>query len=163
MKTIYIVRHAKSSWEYDGIEDVDRPLKKRGIKDAYLISKVLKEKISKPDSFIVSSANRAMHTGVIFCNVMGFPMANLKINKSLYSFSDGYLVKTIKALDNAYDSAIIFSHDHGINTFVNSFGSIPISHVPTCGVIGIEFETEHWKNIKSGKTVLKEFPRHHKV
>ena len=162
MKTIYIVRHAKSSWEYEGIDDIDRPLKKRGIKDAYLIADILKNKIQKPDAFISSCANRALHTGVIFCNVLGFPMANLKISKSLYSFSDGYLVKTIKALDDAYDAAIVFSHDHGINDFVNSFGSKSIPHVPTCGVIGIEFNTDHWKNIKSGKTVLKEFPKHYK-
>ena len=72
------------------------------------------------------------------------------------------MVKTIKALDDAYDAAIVFSHDHGINDFVNSFGSKSIPHVPTCGVIGIEFNTDHWKNIKSGKTVLKEFPKHYK-
>ncbi|MGY5352825.1 SixA phosphatase family protein [Wenyingzhuangia sp. IMCC45533] len=162
MKTIYIVRHAKSSWEYERIEDIDRPLKKRGIKDSYLIANVLKNSISKPDTFISSCANRALHTGIIFCNVLDFPMANLKISKSLYSFSDGYLVKTIMALDDAYNSAIVFSHDHGINTFVNSYGSKHIKHVPTCGVIGIQFDTEHWKNIKSGKTILQEFPKHHK-
>jgi len=162
MKTIYIVRHAKSSWEYEGIKDIDRPLKKRGINDAYLIAKVLDKNIAKPDTFISSCANRALHTGIIFCNVMEFPMANLKISKSLYSFSDGYLVKTIKALDDAYNSAIVFSHDHGINTFVNTFGNKAISHVPTCGVIGIQFDTKHWKNIKSGKTILKEFPKAHK-
>ena len=162
MKTLYIVRHAKSSWEYEGIKDIDRPLKKRGIKDAYLIANELKEKITKPDAFISSCANRALHTGIIFCNVLDFPMANLKISKSLYSFSDGYLVKTIKALDDAYSSAIVFSHDHGINTFVNLFGSEPIAHVPTCGVIGLKFDTKHWKNIKTGKTILKAFPKHHK-
>jgi phosphohistidine phosphatase len=100
MKTLYIVRHAKSSWEYDGIEDIDRPLKKRGIKDAYLMSKVLNEEINRPDVFLSSSANRALHTSVIFCNRFKYPLSNLKINKSLYSFSDGYLVKIIKALDD---------------------------------------------------------------
>lgn len=162
MKTIYIVRHAKSSWEYEGIKDIDRPLKKRGIKDSYLVANVLKKKIDKPDAFISSCANRALHTGIIFCNVLEFPMANLKISKSLYSFSDGYLVKTIRALDDAYNSAIVFSHDHGINTFVNTFGSKPIAHVPTCGVIGIQFDTHHWKNIKPGKTILIETPKKHK-
>lgn len=162
MKTIYIVRHAKSSWEYEGIQDIDRPLKKRGIKDAYLVAKKLKEQIQKPDAFVSSCANRALHTGIIFCNVLNFPMANMRVSKSLYSFSDGYLIKTIKALDDAYDSAIIFSHDHGINDFVNTFGNVPIPHVPTCGVIGIKFDTQHWKNIKNGKTVLQEFPKHHK-
>ena len=162
MKTLYIVRHAKSSWLYDGIADIDRPLKKRGIKDAHLLSKYLAKNISKPDVFVTSSANRALHTAIIFCDNFGFPLANLKIKKQLYSFSDGYLVKTIKALDDSFNSAIIFSHDHGINTFVNKYGSKPIAHVPTCGVIGIEFENKHWKSIKKGKTTLIEFPKNHK-
>ena len=162
MKTLYIVRHAKSSWEYNGIADIDRPLKKRGIKDAHLLSKYLAKTIGKPDVFLTSSANRALHTAIIFCENFGYPMANLKIKRQLYSFSDGYLVKTINALDDNFDSAIIFSHDHGINTFVNKYGSKPIAHVPTCGVVGIQFDTEHWKSIKKGKTIIIETPKNHK-
>jgi len=165
MKTIYIVRHAKSSWAYDSIEDIDRPLKERGISDAHILSKVLSEKIEKPDTFVSSSANRALHTAMIFAENFKYPLANLKIKKSLYSFSDGYLVKTIMALDDAFDTAIIFSHDHGINTFVNKYGSQKIPHVPTSGVVGIQFNIEHWKSInkdktiKKGKTVLFEVPK----
>ena len=80
----------------------------------------------------------------------------------MYSFSDGYLVKTVKALDNSFDSAIIFSHDHGINTFVNKYGSKSITHVSTCGVIGLKFEEKHWKDIKKGTTIMAEFPKNHK-
>lgn len=159
MKTLYIVRHAKSSWTYEGIADIDRPLKKRGINDAHLMSKHLAKKIDRPDVFISSVANRALHTGVIFCQNFNYPLSNLKIRKELYSFSDGYLVKTVKALDDSFNSAIIFSHDHGINTFVNKFGSKPIAHVTTCGVIGIRFDEKHWKNIKKGSTILVEFPK----
>jgi len=159
MKTLYIVRHAKSSWNYEGIKDIDRPLKKRGINDAYFMSKLLQEKIERPDVFVASSANRALHTAVIFTEAFKFPFANLKINKSLYSFSDGYLVKTIRALDDGFTSAIIFSHNHGINDFVNQFGNAFIENVPTCGIVGIKFKESHWKNIKKGKTVLKEFPK----
>ena len=162
MKKIYIVRHAKSSWEYEGINDIDRPLKKRGINDAYLISSVLQKKIERPDVFVSSCANRALHTAMIFSYSFNYPLANLRISKSLYSFSDGYLIKTVKALDDSFDSAIIFSHDHGISDFVNKFGSKLLNHVPTCGVIGIEFENEHWKNIKSGKTFLTDFPKNYK-
>lgn len=168
MKTIYIVRHAKSSWEYEGIQDIDRPLKKRGINDAYLLSKVLNNKILRPDIFVSSSANRALHTAMIFAENFTYPLANLKIKKSLYSFSDGYLIKTIMALDDAFDTAIVFSHDHGINSFVNKFGSEIIQHVPTCGVIGIQFDIKHWKTInknktiKKGKTVLFETPKMYK-
>ncbi len=162
MKTLYIVRHAKSSWDYPKIEDIDRPLKQRGIKDAHMMSKILSEQITKPDVFVSSSANRALHTAVIFCENFDYPLSNLKIKKQLYSFSDGYLVKTVKALDDGFSSAIIFSHDHGINTFVNKFGSKPIAHVPTCGIIGIQFDEKHWKNIKSGITILTENPKDHK-
>lgn len=162
MKTLYIVRHAKSSWKYESVNDIDRPLKERGINDARLMSKFLSEKISRPDVFISSVANRALHTGVIFCRNFNYPFSNLKIKKELYSFSDGYLVKTVKALDDSFDSAIIFSHDHGINTFVNKYGSKPIAHVPTCGVIGIRFDEKHWKNVKKGTTILIEFPKNHK-
>ena len=162
MKTLYIVRHAKSSWEYSGIEDIDRPLKRRGIKDAHLMSKFLSKEIPKPDVFMSSSANRALHTAVIFCENFDYPLSNLKIRRQLYSFSDGYLVKTVKALDDAFSTAIIFSHDHGINTFVKKFGNKPLAHVTTCGIIGIQFEEKHWKNLKKGKTVMSEFPKNHK-
>ncbi len=162
MKTLYIVRHAKSSWEYEGIKDIDRPLKKRGIKDAYLISKVLEKKIKCPSVFVSSCANRALHTALIFSYAFNFPLANIKISKSLYSFSDGYLIKTIKALDDGFESAIIFSHDHGISDFVNAYGDHTIDHVPTCGVVGIKFKTDHWKNIKNGKTLFTDFPKHYK-
>ncbi|MGV8947431.1 MAG: SixA phosphatase family protein [Lutibacter sp.] len=162
MKTLYIVRHAKSSWEYEGIKDIDRPLKERGINDAYLISNMLQKKISTPDVFIASCANRALHTAMIFCYTFNFPLANLRISKSLFNFSDGYLIKTVKTLDDGYDSAIIFSHDHGISDFVNKYGSEILDQVPTCGVVGIKFDTNHWKDIKSGKTFLTEFPKNYK-
>ncbi|CAM1349940.1 SixA phosphatase family protein [Tenacibaculum crassostreae] len=162
MKTLYIVRHAKSSWEYDSVKDIDRPLKERGINDAHLLSKYLAKEINKPDVFLSSSANRALHTAVIFCENFGYPLSNLKIKRQLYNFSDGYLVKTVKALDDSFDSAIVFSHDHGINSFVNKFGNKPIAHVTTCGVVGIRFDTKHWKDIKKGNTILVEFPKNHR-
>ena len=162
MKTLYIVRHAKSSWEYSGIDDIDRPLKKRGINDAHLMSKFLSKNIQRPDLLLSSSANRALHTAVIFCENLGYPLANLRINKQLYSFSDGYLVKTVLALDDGFNSAMVFSHDHGINTFVNKFGNKPIAHVTTCGIVGLKFDEKHWKNIKKGKTFMVEFPKNHK-
>ena len=162
MKTLYIVRHAKSSWEYESVKDIDRPLKQRGINDAYLISSVLEKKIDQPSVFVSSCANRALHTAMIFSYTFNYPLSNIKISKSLYSFSDGYLIKTIKALDNGFDSAIIFSHDHGISDFVNAYGNKIINHVPTCGVVCIEFKTDHWKNIKNGKTLFTEFPKYYK-
>ncbi len=162
MKTLYIVRHAKSSWEYENVKDIDRPLKKRGINDAHLMSKTLSKKIEKPDVFVSSSANRALHTAVIFCRNFEYPLSNLIIKQQLYNFSNGYLVKAVSALDDNFNSAMIFGHDHGINTFVNKLGNKLIPHVCTCGVIGIKFQEKYWKNIKKGKTFMIEFPKNYK-
>ena len=159
MKTIYIVRHAKSSWEYEGIQDFDRPLNKRGIEDAYLVSKLLMEKIEKPDILVSSFANRALHTAMIFAENFKFPVNHLFIKKSLYNFSDGYLTKTVLALDDAYDSAMIFSHEHGISAFVNKYGNKNVDLIPTCGVVGIKFDIPHWKNLKKGDTFISLFPK----
>lgn len=162
MKTIYIVRHAKSSWAYDGVEDADRPLKKRGIQDAYLMANWLSRQVKRPDAFLSSYATRALCTATIFANVMQYPMSHLSIKKSLYNFSGGYLLKTIIALDDTFQSVIIFGHDHGISNFINEFGDKYINHLPTCGVVGIDFKNNHWKSIKKGKTKLIGFPKHHK-
>lgn len=159
MKTIYIVRHAKSSWDYEGIQDYDRPLSKRGIDDAYLISSTLVNKIKKPDIFVSSFANRALHTAIIFSENFEFPVNHLFIKKSLYNFKDGYLAKTIMALDDAYNSAMVFSHEHGISAFVNKYGSKNIEVVPTSGVVGIKFDIPHWKDLKKGETFLTLFPK----
>jgi phosphohistidine phosphatase len=85
MKTLFIVRHAKSSWTYKGIEDIDRPLKKRGIKDAHLMSKFLCKKIEKPDVFVTSSANRALHTAIIF-------VKNLVSHTQIFKLKGNYIV-----------------------------------------------------------------------
>lgn len=162
MKTIYIVRHAKSSWNYKSIEDTYRPLKERGINDAHMMASFFKNKMQRPDTFITSQATRALSTAVIFAEVMNFPLSHLAIKKTLYDFSGGYLLKVIRALDDNFKSCILFGHDHGITDFINKHGSKDISHIPTCGLIGINFETDHWKNIKKGKTVLVSFPKDHK-
>lgn len=159
MKTLYIVRHAKSSWKYEGIADFNRPLKKRGINDAYLVSRKLAEDMEKPDILISSYANRALHTALIFAESFNFPINHLQIKKALYNFSDGYLVKTIKAIDDEYNSAMIFSHEHGISSFVNKYGDKIVDFIPTSGLVGIRFNIEHWKDLKAGKTILTLYPK----
>ena len=81
MKTLYIVRHAKSSWEYDGIEDIDRPLKKRGINDAYLVSTVLQKKIETNNSF-------SEYNGLVRDELVGFSGA--QVNKHISNYENMY-------------------------------------------------------------------------
>ncbi|HBF20268.1 MAG TPA: histidine phosphatase family protein, partial [Cryomorphaceae bacterium] len=66
MKKLYLVRHAKSSWKEEGVHDMDRPLKGRGVRDAYNTSQWLREQGDRPEFIISSPATRALHTALIF-------------------------------------------------------------------------------------------------
>ena len=78
MKKVFIVRHAKSSWDDMHLVDYDRPLKGRGVKDAYLVSNWLSQNHERPDALYSSPATRALHTAMIFSRNLQFPFSKLK-------------------------------------------------------------------------------------
>ena len=158
MKTLIIVRHAKSSWEYDVI-DHQRPLNKRGYNDAQILSKYLKNKNLNIDLVLSSDALRASTTADIFMNNLNIGEEIFGLNHDLYDFSGENLTKTIKSCDNTVKHVMIFGHNHAITSFVNTYGDKYIDNVPTCGVTIIEFEIDFWSNLNQGKTSATIFPR----
>ena len=160
MKTLYIVRHAKSSWEYD-VPDDERPLKKRGISDANLVSNTFKKQKLDVDAVFSSYANRAIST----CNIF---MENLDINpslllktKALYDFSGQQALSFISNIDKTHNNVLIFGHNNAFNWLANVLGDEPIDHLPTCGLVQISFEIEDWQHIQNrGNTNFILFPRH---
>ncbi len=91
MKTITIVRHAKSSWKYN-VSDIERPLKKRGITDVKAVSKAFKNKYLPPEVAFSSPAKRAFDTCNIFLKRIEFSYKNLHISSQLYDFSGNNLI-----------------------------------------------------------------------
>ena len=81
IKSLHIVRHGKSSWDFEDISDIDRPLSPRGINNAYLMSKKLSERKVVPDLFLTSPANRALYTSIIFARILKFPYEKIKFDK----------------------------------------------------------------------------------
>lgn len=158
MKNLYIVRHAKSSWEYD-VSDHERPLKKRGLNDANLVSNYLKGKINKPDLIISSDANRAKTTAEIFISNLGISEAILELNHELYDFSGFKLTNVIKECDDSVDTLMIFGHNYALTHFVNEIGDKYIDNVSTSGFTHIQFDIDSWRDLKKGKTVLTVFPK----
>ena len=81
MKTLFLIRHAKSSWAHEGIEDRDRPLKGRGIRDAHLVAKALSDGMDQHDriKFYSSPATRALHTALIFAQNFQLPAAQITL------------------------------------------------------------------------------------
>jgi phosphohistidine phosphatase len=115
MKTLTIVRHAKSDWENDTIHDAHRPLNERGYMDARVISKQVVKKIEKPDYWLTSSAIRAYSTAIIFANAFKFDADKIVIKQKIYE-------ATIKNL-NQLISSIPDNYKHVIFIWTQSFAN----------------------------------------
>lgn len=158
MKNLIIVRHAKSSWEFDVI-DHERPLKTRGINDAKLISSKFSKYNLNPDLVLVSDAIRTTLTAEIFQNNLNVNPEIVEFSHDLYDFSGQTLTKVIKNCDDSIKNLMVFGHNYAITNFVNSYGSLYFDNVPTSGLVWLEFNTSNWKDLKEGKTKTYLFPR----
>jgi phosphohistidine phosphatase len=147
-KVLHLVRHAKSSWDYENISDVDRPLKIRGIKNAYDMARRIKIKNLVPDQLITSPANRALHTATIFARVIELPFTKIMIEPLLYNSSPDRVITFIKEIDNTLNSVMIFGHNPEFTDLANMFIQGQFLEVPTTGIVSIIFETSDWSGIE---------------
>lgn len=157
MKTLILIRHAKSSWDLP-LKDIDRPLSKRGIRDAHLVSASLQNYLTK--KFIVwsSISKRTRETALIFSDNLHFPFETIFFKEELYTFDENELSKHIKNCNNQYDNLILFGHNDAITNFVNKFGDTFIENVPTTGVVKMEFQIDSWEHLKKGTIIATVFP-----
>ncbi len=153
MKTIYLVRHAKSSWEYD-LEDHQRPLNDRGLHDAPLMGAHIRERIEMPQLILSSDAVRAKTTALLYLKELGIPEEALKLDHNLYDFGGSKLDKVIKSCDDAVDRLMIFGHNNALTYWVNRYGDQEIENVSTAAFTAIQFKSKSWSDIANGKTVL---------
>jgi len=158
MKEIVIIRHAKSSWEYD-YKDIDRPLKNRGITDAGLVSKEFLLFKYKPEFVFSSPAKRAVETCNIFVRNINISNNIVRFHDQLYDFGGDKVVDFIKSMDNTYNKVMIFGHNHALTSIVNLFGDQYIDNLPTCGLVVLEFDIDNWKDVDQGHIVKTIFPR----
>lgn len=153
MKNLILVRHAKSSWDYN-LNDDKRPLADRGITDAQLVSLEFKDYAFNPDSIFSSHANRALTTCKIFLKNLNISDNKLIINTNLYDFSGENVVSFIKSMDDKLENVMIFGHNYAFTSIANRFGSTFIDNLPTCGLVWIQFDNDSWQNIIKGETKL---------
>jgi phosphohistidine phosphatase len=151
MKTLYIVRHAKSSWDEPGLTDHDRPLNTTGIKKTKLVIEYLQNKNVMPDLIISSSARRAKDTAFQIADGIGYPPSEIVIDKNMYHASADTIFNELFALPDDIQSVMIFGHNPTLTYFVNQFLEPPIVNLPTTGVVAVEFATNKWTEIGSAK------------
>ena len=158
MKTLYFIRHAKSSWKHSVI-DRQRPLHKRGVNDALLVSKLVAKTIAKPQIIITSDALRTQCTAKYFKDAFSLENDLFVVNPELYDFTGQQVMKVVKELKNTLDCVMLCGHNHAFTSIVNILGSVSVNNVPTCGFIAINFEIDTWSEITIGTTNKIIFPR----
>lgn len=152
MKTLYLVRHAKSSWEFDVI-DHERPLNERGLRDAPRVAQRVAQTMPKPDLLLSSDAVRAKTTAAIFAKALEIPSQDIVLNHKLYDFEGRDLMAVIRDCDDSVDTLMVFGHNHAMTSVVNTYGDRHTDNVPTAGFTAIAFDVSHWKDIAQGKII----------
>ena len=158
MKTLYMVRHAKSSWKHN-LEDHQRPLKERGIRDGKLVANELKNNIQPPQKIISSDAVRARTTAHFFKDAFALKDEDFTTKHELYDFGGNNVMNFIKSLDNTLDTVMIVGHNHAFTSIVNMLGDSYIDNLPTAGFVAIQFNEDSWSTLTMGKTIKILFPR----
>ena len=161
MKTLTIVRHAKSSWVNLKFKDHDRPLKERGEQDAIFMGRRIKEAGIRPSLIISSSAKRAWETTKIIAQEIGYPKEFLHRDKEIYNANEEQLINFISQQDIKFNNIMIVGHNPGLTDLSNKLIPGVTSNLPTTGIVSFNIEIHHWdlKKPHKCKLIHHDFPR----
>jgi len=154
MKTLLVIRHAKSSWDNAALNDVDRPLNDRGKRDAPIMAGRLIKAGVKTDLFVSSPAKRARQTAAIFMQEFGRKEKELIIVQQLYHAQVQDFREVVAGIDDRYDSIALFSHNPGITAFANILSSVRLDNMPTCSIFAVTSAATNWKEFLSAGTTF---------
>jgi phosphohistidine phosphatase len=158
MKTLILVRHAKTEQVHSQMKDFDRNLLNRGINDAHHVSLKLLDKKIIPDLIISSPARRAIETAEIFADNFDYQKKDILIKEIIYDhYTTDDFIKMLGGLSNKYDKVMIFGHNPNFEILAYRFTNEFNKHLPTTGLIGINFDAKSWKEIEAGKGKLQYF------
>ncbi|MBT8196698.1 MAG: histidine phosphatase family protein [Bacteroidia bacterium] len=157
MKTLYLIRHAKSSWDNPSLMDKERPLKKRGKNDSLVMGDWLKKQKEQPSLFVSSPAKRAFSTAKRIAKVLNSSNLEIQQNEGLYFNGTGKILEVIRSAKDDMDVVAVFGHNPDITLLANQFDGKPILNVPTCGVLKVEFDVNKWKQVDVSNGKIKEF------
>jgi phosphohistidine phosphatase len=151
MRSLLLVRHAKSSWDDFSIPDIDRPLNDRGKRDAPKMAIRLLEKKIPIDAILSSPAKRALKTAEAFSELYGIAQKHILVRDKLYMAGPEDFLEVILKLDDAILHPALFSHNPGITSFANSLGAGVIDDMPTCSIFAVKFDIKKWKDFSAAE------------
>lgn len=147
MKTVYLLRHAKSSWADGSLSDKQRPLNERGQRDAPAMGSRFAARDETVDRVLSSPAERAQSTARLFCEACGHPPDEIAIEPDLYFAGSGSIGDLIVAQDDSLRSLMLVFHNPDITYFANSIDyDVRIDNVPTCGLVKLVSDIVQWRD-----------------
>jgi len=161
MKTLTILRHAKSSWSNRGLPDHERPLNRRGEKDAPAMARRINDAGIRPSLVMSSPAVRAWCTAKIVARAINYPVEFLHREDELYLANLNRLLDLISQQDNAFNSVMIVGHNPGLTEFANYLLPGFTDNIPTCGLVALNIDTDGWnlRERKAVELVLYDYPK----
>ena len=157
MKTLHIIRHAKSSWSVPGLADIDRPLNARGLRSSKLMAEKIKLAGCNFRHVFCSPARRAQMTIQIIADSLVDRDIQWVTDEALYTFSQDALVEWWRGRSNALDEVVMVGHNPAITEFCNLIGDLSSDNVPTCGYVQLMFPGGRWGEIGRGTASSIEF------
>ncbi|MEO6695849.1 MAG: histidine phosphatase family protein [Ignavibacteria bacterium] len=161
MKTLYLIRHAKSSWKHPQLKDHDRPFNKRGEKDAPEMALNLRKKNIFPDIILSSTAVRALEYAKILAKELNYKKKDIETSGELYLADESDMLKAVRNICNNNETAFLVGHNPGITDLANSLCNYNTDNIPTSGVFGVRFDLDSWKDADYGKGefLMFEYPK----
>lgn len=155
MKTLFLVRHAKSSWDTPGLRDFDRPLNDRGMHEAPQMARLLQQRGIKPDLLVSSPAKRALTTARFFAQTFGIEEEAIDRRPAIYEASVRDVLEIIGKLPESASVAMIFGHNPTFTDLANRFSDDFIDNVPTAGIVHLESTADTWASLYEVNTHVK--------
>lgn len=146
MKTLFLVRHAKSSRDDPLLPDRDRPLNERGMRDAPKVGAQLARRDARPDLIISSPARRALATAEIFAGKLDYRLKDIVVEDRLYAATPDDLLAVVHELDDRVKRVMLFGHNPELTELAHRL-SARIDDMPTCAVVEFAFDTRSWSNV----------------
>ena len=161
MKQLTIVRHAKSSWKDTSLRDRERPLNKRGKRDAPEMGRRIHQHGIRPSLILSSPARRAWSTAKNVAAAIGYPREFLQKEEGLYLASVDGILEVLVAQDERFNSIMLFGHNPGFTDFANFLVPGLTNNLPTAGVVSVEFDREDWNlyDRPSTKLLVHDWPK----
>lgn len=161
MKIITLMRHAKSSWKDGHINDMDRPLLRKGLSRTRQVIEYLKEIEFNPGFIITSPALRALETAKIMAHAFGINDKNFRAESQIYIAQPNDFYDQCFDLPQTITHVLMVGHNPSITGFANLFLDSKIDYLPTSGLVSVAFDAENWEDlpISSSRVQLILFPK----